>query len=476
MKQKVVKHIGLGVYIFFGLALVVMVNYLGFRHYFRHDMTKEKIYSLSEESEKVLKGLNKDVVVYVLFNPINPIYDNLRELLERYKTVSPHVQVKYLDVEKNPLEAEKLVKELNITSNNVVVVKSGEKKKFLYQSDLAEMDYQGIRFGQSPRVKSFKGEGAITSAILNVSEEKQLHIGFLTAHGEKSIDDFNNEGLSALKDELEKENYKVSTVSLLGKEKFPPDINLLVIPGPKLAFLSQELELLDSFLQKGGRLLVLYDPILKEKSFGTTGLEKWLTTYGIEVVPCVVIDPGQTLPFFGPETIYVSNYRSHAITNKLKKYPTIFPIMAAVRTANTDKEGVKSQILMESTNKAWGEKDLKRLLTQHDVEKNDTDLPAPVPLGAVSEKEKGFRIVVIGDSDFMTNGQINNLGNALLALYTIHWLAQQEERIAIPPKALEQVRLALSAKQMRTLFFITVIGMPLFGILLGIIIWRRRRK
>ena len=83
------------------LALVGMVNWLGYRHYSRGDWTGPKLYTLSEKSANVVKAITKDVRVVVLMTPSTPLFAETKELLGRYQAASPRVKVEFIDDYKN---------------------------------------------------------------------------------------------------------------------------------------------------------------------------------------------------------------------------------------------------------------------------------------------------------------------------------------------------------------------------------------
>lgn len=508
MKRKFKDAGSLTLFVFLGLVLALMVNYLGIRHYKRWDLTKSKIYSLTDQTLNVLKGLEKDVELYVLFSPMDAMYDQVNELMGRYRAASDRLKVEFLDPERSLVRAKELVEKYGISESNVIVVTAGESKKFIYQSDLAEMDYSGIQMGRPPTIKAFKGEEAITSAILSVTEELRMTIGFLTGHGEKGVDDYSGRGVSQLKAQLEKENYQVKTITLLGKESVEEEISVLVIAEPRTAFMSQEIDVLRGYLEEGGRLLILSDPVFSQSGAEiiTLGFEPLLLEYGVKFQEEIVLDTGRMLPFVGAETIFVDTYRAHPITDKMQKVPVIFPLMRGVKTVSTAKN-LKKTVLMTTTEEGWGETNLELLLSKGQAEMDEKDQQGPITLAvaveaeekegsaepweeneeagsnteqeaSLSEEESGdrVRIVAVGDSDFMTNDHVTNLGNATFAVNLFHWLSERETLISIPPKTPEQAQLRLNQQQLNRIFIIVGLVMPALGILLGIIVWRVRRK
>lgn len=474
--KKIFETTNLTIYIISAFAIFLMLNWLSFRHWQRIDLTKNKIYSLSDESKKVLGKLKKDLEIYVLFEENDAIFDELSELLKRYENLSKNIKIKYIDPEKNILEAKRLVEELGITQNNSIVIKSDEKKKFIYGSELAEYDYTGMQWGQPPQLKAFKGEEALTSAILNVSEEKQIKIGFIKGHNEYSIEEYTENGLSDAKDNLLKRNYNLEEITLLNLTEIPSDFSLIISISPKIPFMPKELEIIENFLEKGGSFFLALDPHFDQvnKKILDSGFDVFLKKYGIEIKPVLVFDPKKAIPFVGPGYLYLDSFRFHKITDKMNNTPVLFPLSLGLGITEPALKDYKTQILLETSDEGWGETDIALLLSKEQISKDEKDLKGPIPISVISEG-KG-KVLVVSDGDFPTNGQIKNLGNGIFFQNAVHYLAQKEELISIPPKPVERVAITLNAGQMKTIFVITLVILPLISIISGIMIYRLRRK
>lgn len=474
--KRIFETTNLTIYIISAFAIFLMLNWLSFRHWKRFDLTKNKIYSLSDESKKVLKKLNKELQIYVLFNETDVIFDELNELLKRYENLSKNIKVKYIRPEKNKLEAERLIEELEITQMNSIVVKSEDRKKFIYGSELAEYDYTGMQWGQPPQLKSFKGEEVLTTAILNVSEPKQIKIGFIKGHNEGSIEEYDENGLSEAKDNLIKRNYKVEEISLLNLTEIPSDFSLLISISPKYPPLPKEIEIIEKFIEKGGSFLLCLDPNFDQvnKKISPSGFEEFLKKYGIEIKQVLVLDPKKAIPFVGPGYLYLDSFRFHKITEKMNNTPVLFPLSIALGTLEPQIKDYKTQILLETSDEAWGETDIGLLLKEGKVSKDEKDIKGILQISIISEG-KG-KVLVVGDGDFCRNSQIKNLGNSAFFQNAVHYLSQKEELISIPPKTVERVAITLNRKQMRTIFVIIIIVLPLISIISGVLIYRIRRK
>ena len=244
-----------------------------------------------------------------------------------------------------------------------------------------------------------------------------------------------------------------------------------------MPFTAAEKTALAAYLDKGGRALILLDPILGPRA-QPSGLEEFVKAYGVQVGDDLVIDPGRRLPFFDLSAVYVNDFRSHPVVNGMQGLAVLLPVARSVTT--TSAKGATSTILLTTSDQGWGETDLAGIAAGRPVTKDAKDTPGPVSLGVAAQsdkdKENGWRLVVFGNSAFATNQYLANAGNETLALNAVNWLARQEEALGIAPRAPEQVQLFLSAAQMRRILLISLIGMPACAIALGVAVWWRRRR
>lgn len=461
--------------IILAVALVGMLNWLSYRHYLRGDWTSSKIYSLSDKTKNVLKGIKDEVRVVVLMTPNTPLFTETKELLSRYEAVSPKLKVEFIDPERDPLRTKQLAQEFGVSAANTVVFASGGRKKYVTSDQLADYDYSGMQTGQPPKLKGFKGEEQFTAAVLAVVSPKVPKVYFVTGHGEHDPDSVGEDGMSQLRELLKRDNLEVSKATLLSGS-VPADCDLLVIAGPRTPLTDPEKSALSGYLEKGGRALVLLDPLLGAQQ-RPSGLEEFVKAYGVQVNNDLVIDPARKLPFFDVSAVYVTDFRSHPSVDGLQGLAVLLPVARSVTT--TTAQGATSTILLTTSDKGWGETNLDLLIRTGQAQKDAKDTPGPVALGVAAQSEKdkdrGWRLVVFGNSAFVTNAQIANAGNVNLGLNTVNWLAKQEQALGIAPRSPEQVQLFLSANQMRTVFLISLVGLPVFAIALGVAVWWRRR-
>lgn len=494
------------------LALLGMVNYLSWKYYKRFDWTAEALYSLSDKSRKVVAGLDEPIEAVVFMSPAEPLFEPVQELLTRYAAESENFRLRLVDPEKNLAEAQSLVDRFSLSHLDVVVLARGEDRRVIESADLADYDFSGLQAGLGPQMTGFKGEQVFTGAIIDLAENRKPKIAFTVGHGELSLDDPSAGGLTELATLLGTDNFELEEWSPLTTPEVPEGTGAIVIAGPTTGFAQSEAASIEQFVEAGGRLLALLDPVIGPTgSVAPSGLEALLSSYGIELGADIVIDPQNPIPFFGAETFFVTTFGEHPITEPLRQaeVPVIVPLARSLALAGASEE-LGASTLLSTSAEGWGERDLGNLGA---VAKDDRDTAGPVlvavaierdrndsqavgpagdgstepadpadaggePVGEVSSVESApdLRLAVFGDADFLTNGQLRNVGNAELAVNTLNWLVERENLIAIPPKTPEQVRLTLSGSQLRSIGILVFLVLPGLALVAGGAVYSRRRR
>ncbi len=521
----------LGAGVLLVLALLVIVNYLGWKYHARLDWTRTKIYSLSQTSENVLSHLDKDVQVTVFITAGSRLYEPTKELLSRYQAASPHLEVRWIDPARNPVEAKRLVDQYKVTSAGVVF-EAGDQRRVVAANDLADLDFSGAQLGEEPKIKAFKGEEQFTSALVDLTQGAKPKVLFTTGHGELSLDDASTSGLQAVRQLLNPDNTDLQEWASLGAKAVPDGTSLVVIAGPRAAFTEAELKVLGTYLAGGGRLLVLLDPAFQpggvQAGFADLGLGKWLADYGVKVGDDVVVDPSTTPPGFSAETFFATRYTDHPTTKALAdagipvlvresrsvgagdapKGATVTELMktsadgwAVTRFEGGSVEGpgpgdlkgpVSLAVAVEATappaaSASGADEDLAQAADDSppagDAEAAQDPQPAAGPKPPAKAEPKSqpkpqaMRLVVVGDSDLVSSAFLRlGPGNRTLANNLFNWLIERETLLGIPPKKPEQVRLSMTPSQERWSMVFVAGVLPLLAILLGLWVWSRRRR
>ncbi|HYO14145.1 MAG TPA: GldG family protein [Thermoanaerobaculia bacterium] len=464
-------------------ALLLIANYFGWKYNKRFDWTSSQLYSLSEKTQNVLRDLQKDVQFVVFLSPQQAdVYEPTKEVLARYDAASPRVSVRFVDAERNPVEAQQLIQQYGVTSTGVVVV-SGEDRRAIDSGELAELDFSSMAVTGQPEMTGYKGEQLFTSALLQLSEGRKPKILFTTGHGERSLDEQGPRGLAQAQQILGTDNFEIEEWASLGKAAVPEGTDLVVIAGPTASFVKPELDALAAWLGRGGRLLVLLDPTLGQAAGAglvPTGLEPWLAGYGVEAGQNIVVDPTNPLPFFGPETIFIQSYGDQPVVKPLAdgNLPVLLSLARSIGAGNAP--GYQVTELLRTSPDGWGENNLADL---QQVQRDAADLAGPVPLGVAVESgdaaagQRATRLVVVGDSDFASNQLLEaNVANSVLLSNALNWLVERETLLGIPPKKTEQVRLTLTSQEIRTTYLLALVILPGLAVAGGIATFYRRRK
>ena len=460
-------------------VLFIMVNYVSSRRYLRADMTKTKLSQLSEKTIQVLRQLDQPVNIVVFYQPRtpeganDPLYPLVSDLLREYERQNPNIKIEFVEPYRDRARAEQLAKQFEIDRINLVIFQFGNRHKYLSDTDIAEYDFSALNQTGTPKIAKFRGEDAFTSAIVNITTGEAPLIWFTKGHGEKLLDATDATGLGALKKYLEQQNMAVETVTLAERSEIPSNVKLVAITGPTRVFIDQEIRLLQNYLEAGGRVLALLDPG-QDGGLGTL-LKQW----GVVVDNTVVVDPTHQLPFVSAANVLVTEYTQHPIVEKMQTLVTLYPLACSVRTSHPAAAGVTATALAFTSEAGWGESQTTASTFKFD---EGQDIKGPVSVAVASEKQpaqagaKPSRVVVFGDSDFITDSQLSNVGNRDILLGATYWLIEQEQLIGIGPKEVESIRLNLNKTQLRLMMFFGFLGMPLACGLLGAGVWWQRRS
>jgi ABC-type uncharacterized transport system involved in gliding motility auxiliary subunit len=469
------------------IALTVMANWLAGRRYVRADWTSTQLYTLSDKTENILSNLGEEIRVIVFMTPATSMYDQVHELLERYKAASDKITVEFIDPDKEPLKTQQLAEQFGVQVADTIVFVFGDRTKYVTSDQMAEMDYSGMQYGQGPTMQAFKGEEQFTSAIVSLVAPEVPKVYFVTGHGEASTaaaTGAGDRGLTVLTQALKRDNMDTNDVSLLSGE-VPEDADVIAIIGPTRAYTEPEITALGEYLDRGGRLLVALDPLIDtDGTMRWTRLEALLAGRGVIVHDDLVVDPSRRLPFYDLSAVYLDDFGNHPVTHGLEGFAVLFTVARSLEA-----DGGSATVLVQTSDEGWGETNLGMLLRGEPVAVDEEDHPGPAAVGVAVEQvtavaedvsgeagdDESYRLIVFGDSDFLTDLDIANAGNSILATNAFNWLVAREDLVGIPPRDVEQVSLFLTRQQMRNLGVLVLIAMPGAAILAGILVWRRRR-
>ena len=468
--------------------LTFLVNHLAQRHYHRWDWSGTDYYRLSDKTRSLLASIEGELTVLVFFRKNHPLSDEVRAVLSEYQyeaeKIRPHAfRVEWIDPERDLARTRDLLKHYAVETPNVVVFDYGGRRKYVPDRALADFDYRLTEHGPSRERLNFKAEQSFSSAIQSVMLMKRPTVYFLVGHGERNIDDYDrNTGYSGIVKVLQQDNVDVKLLSMAVRQEVPDDCAALVVAGPDRRLSRVETDLISGYLNRSGRVCLMLDPAV------TTGLETLLERWGVELARDVVVDPSQTLS--GRE-LFVTAYGDHPITRRMQRVATMFYMPRSITlrsdtTADSTPEADKPQIVVLAASSAsgWSENNLDQSPARLDA---GVDRPGPVPIAVAIERGtisgievqiRPARLVVIGDSSFISNGALATGvgGSEDFFLNVVNWLVDRDVLLAISPKEPHRIRLEMNRNQRRLAGLVLVGSGPLAMILLGLMVWARRRR
>jgi hypothetical protein len=476
-------------------TLLAMVNYLAYRHRpVRVELSEQSFFGLSGKTQTLIAGLESDVKVVVFFRQSHFILDSVRHLLKEYEYESAengksHLSVEFVDPNRDLARTKELKQIYKIEQADIVVFECEGRRKYVDVVDIVEttkeVDLSQVLAGGKKTIKKktlFKGETAFSSAIENVVQASRPVICFLTGHGEREINEYGKQvSYSGIARLIRRDEMEVRSLNLAEQRKIPADCTALVIAGPDRKLSSSEVDIISGFLAKNGRLFVLIDPAT------ITGLEGLLESWGVKLRRDVVVG-GLTLT--GRELV-ITDYGDHPITKHFSRINTMFYMPRSVEAVYRRSPGAKVQadrpcvtILASTSKDGWAEYNLNESPSRFD---EGVDRPGPIPVAAAVERGsvsgidvelKPTRIVVIGDSSFVSNGALKGGigGNADLFMSALNWLVERESLMSIAPKMPDLIDLGLAQGQMRNVSLVVILLVPGIVMLLGIGVWFMRRS
>jgi hypothetical protein len=345
-------------------GILIIVNALVYRHTKRWDFTKGQRHSLSEPTRKILRSLKEDVRILYFENwdatGSQSVQDRVTRINE-YGQVTPHVKVEFVDHRKDPIRT----RQYGITFVPTLVIERGDKREKV-NSDT---------------------EQEIATALLKVVKDKKKVVCFLEGEGERDPDDSGERGYSKVKSGLTRLNYDVKKVLLLGKPEVPEECTAAVVAGPKEDLTSPVADRLRSFVDKGGRALLLVDPDLDEPRPNLVAL---LKDWNLEAGSGVIVDI-YGRQFMGSPLDALGRFRTHEITKEFDpRIAALFPEARGVQPGTATVDRVTVQALVETMSEAedvrgnvltWSETEL---LPNRPVRYDDgKDKKGPLTLAAV---------------------------------------------------------------------------------------------
>ena len=481
-------------------AIVGMVNYLSLRHFKRWDFSRDHKYALTSQTRSLLASLKKPVKAVIFFSSAAEIAPDIGALLREYEFASNgRFTTEVVDPYRNITRATELAAKYKIRENdNIVILDYDGRNKFVNATEMADVeqpDQISMLAGQTQgRLRAFKGEQAITSALLELTEGKPNKVYFVTGHGEP---DLNGDDLKLFNETLKRQNIVISPLNLLNVNNVPEDARAVIVCGPKYDLSELELKLLTNFWDKKGRVLILLNPYAR-----TQRLDDWLANLGIIPQEDRIIRTGTFLamdqasgsPQLKTGTISQAAFVIHdsgtSITPKdlvgtSKQLIGVTESLTFDQTKETTAK-MKFSTLMQSGEGFWGETDPGASADRPAFFDPKKDHMGPLNIAVAAEKGAvadrrvkvdTSRLIVVGNAELFSNNayRLSEGINLDFSVNALNWLLDREELVGIPPREKKNVTLSLNENQLRNLAIIVMAAVPGFVALLGLLNWLQRR-
>lgn len=441
------------VLVFMSLALV---NAISQGHYRKFDMTEEGIFTLSPQSEKIVRALSEKVDIYAFVKPQERI--KTAEFLDKYEYASDMVSYTVVDPDKKPA----MTRKYNVTDYGAIVVETAS--------------------GRREAAKKLT-EDEVTGAILKATTSRQKKIVVLTGHDERGIEDEKPMGWSGARQALESQMYRVETLNWFETGGVPEDADLLIVPGPRKDFQPGEVERLVEYAEKGRKLLIALDPVFLPV------LEKAFEKYGVTFGGDMILDPLSQSLGFDPLVAAVASYEGHPVVKDFTA-ATFYPVARSLLIDEGNERNAKLEVIAKTTTQSWGETDIKSIENAEPVFSERDDLPGPRVVAvsvqwetgpprerrAIGEKPEKAKMIVVGDSDFASNSTINFSGNRDLLLNMAAWLMEDEALVSIRPETRGFNPIFFTSLQLSVIFWVAVVAIPAAVGAAGVYVRARRRR
>jgi hypothetical protein len=479
------RRIGIGINVLIQVILCIAifggVNRLNYLYYSRFDLSPAQNFTLSEATLNYLGKLTRDVEIYMVFARDSKLYGEVQMLLEEYRLHGKQrVKLRSIDPLRDIERAENLKNRtgLSLAQNGVLII-SGPNKRFITEDELAVRE---TGTSTNKQIIEFRGEDAVTSALVSVMEGRVRNFYFITGKGARS-DGAVTEAITALHEIGQQLNFNVLTLNLSDVTALTTHADGIILLGCRYDLNERELRMLDDYWN-GSRagVLMLLDP-----SRSTNNLDRWLAELGVKprgdrVIMALSTSTGPKKEF----SVQAEFARDVTFTKHLANSATTL----AGQTESLELKGADDLMLkeksirvrpvMKAADHFWGETQFYDDLPVPD--ENEDALPpiyvgASVERGATTDAGKSVdssRMVVVSNPTLLDKTSMLAVNRDFVAA-SLNWIINRENQIGITSKPRKSYRIQLTPRQSEIIFWLTSVSMPALVLLIGLMVWAGRR-
>ncbi len=474
------------------LVIVVLLNYLGARHPIRQKWLENDRFQLSPLTQGILGSLTNQVQVIVYFNRDNAtaLHSSIDGLLAEYAFHSPQIRVRHVDYVRDRKAAQMIAQTYDLADRaptDLVIFSGADRSRVVTHQELRDFQTaeaaNAIMKGQREVKRvGFKGELLFTSAILNIASGAPLKVAYLTGHGEHELESDALDGYSSFHQVLKEKNFEVTPHHLINDGPLPEDTPMLIIAGPKQPFISEELAEIRRFLERGGRLFLLFSIHAIQTA---SGLEALVKDWGVQVGMNLVDDINKLM-----ETeLAIADYADHPITTPLvdSKSALLMFLPRSIdplpRQSVINGAEIVTQGIAYTSANGVTKSDFKEGSYQYS---HFRDRKGAIPVMTAVEAEASpnvnqplsgrTRILVTGDSIFLANDRIQQYGNREFATLAAGWLLDQYQLLqGIGPQPVYEFKITIPDPEFKRLQLWMLAILPGSVFAIGMFVWWRRR-
>lgn len=527
-QRRGVEAVGALLNVLLGLALLVLVNYVFARHdLWRWDLTRDRLYSLSEEARTAVRELPLQTRVW-LITAADPgltapsEVDTARVMLEGLAGESDRFTFKFprpLDAMSRDEQAA-LIEELESPQIRDggdllgIVIKVGRVTEKGWETQgsrtIPWRDLWDVKFGAGGRgeKRTFLGEQKLLGALRDLVEPEKPKIYLLEGHDERRASDFDpRDGLSSFAQRLRDRHYDVQPLRLNDRPQkdVPEDARLVVLAGPRLSLPPEEAAALGAYLDRGGDALLFLEPATDVRGgqlrWVRTGLEELLEKkWGIQLQERQVwlVGVDRTNTPVAVDTFATADYGpgDHPIVAELARFQSPVELSGVRPLTLVPAPGVEQKPILSAQAPPGMEEGLLAVASTRRADVFDRSVPreagGPFTLGVAAEHKLEppapgpdgkpaaapvARLVVLGDVDCAGNAALgaSRNRNLELVLNSVSWALEREAQVVGKAARAPSYRLEMQPSQRQFFMLVAFLGMPALAVALGIVAWLVRR-
>lgn len=423
------------------------------------DLTKNKSFTLSEQTTAALSSIEDKVNLKLFYTPQDDavLVREVADMAEQYVKRNKHITFEQIDLMKEP----SLAQQYGLAGSSLVFERGAKRKTV----GLYEMFSGGEGYG----AYRFSGEEKMTQAVRSLINDHKSTAYVLSGHEELPLSQ-----LSALGSSLEEDNIQVKELNLYREGAIPQDADIVMMLGASKDLTDKEAKLLQQYVDNKGKLYIAlgFNPDMAKSWKNIDGLLKHL---GVTNKHAVAVEPNKST-LYDPFTI-VPEYEEHEVTSKLSQYNLLTLLTLGLPLDATGTDKLKVEPILKTSANSYGETDIPRLM-QEGSERDAKDIAGPLTLGAAVTTTDGKpKAVIVGGSSYVEDQNLYTQGNRDFALNSMNWLQGNQDQVTIRPRENEAYQIAyLTPGQGKMILWTTVIGFPVLLLGIGAALWWRRRR